>query len=129
MNMNSLNYWLASCALAAPGLVAPSPVQAEGLYIAQPDHLLGTSFDLKIIASSYPTALRAESVVRTEIDRLSKVLSSYQPTSEFSTWLGTKEEAVSVSSDLFAVLAGFDTWRIQTGGAINAAAERINQLW
>ncbi|WP_461125597.1 DUF2271 domain-containing protein [Spirosoma aerophilum] len=127
--MNALNYWLAGCAVAAPGLVAPSPTQAEGLYIAQADHILGTSFDLKILANSYPAAQRAEAVVRAEMERLTQVLSSYRSGSEFSTWLGTKDEAVHVSHDLFTVLEGFDTWREQTGGALNAAAERINQLW
>ncbi|AUD04278.1 DUF2271 domain-containing protein [Spirosoma pollinicola] len=127
--MNSPTYWLAGCAIMSPGLVAPSPAQAEGLYIAQADHVMGTSFDLKIVASSYPAAVRAETLVRAEIERLSQVLSSYQPDSEFNSWLATTNKAVAVSDDLFAVLAGFEKWGQQTGGAINAAAEGINQLW
>lgn len=127
--MNALNYWLAGCAVVTPGLIAPSSVQAEGLYIAQADHILGTSFDLKVVAGSYSAARQAETVVRAEIERLSQVLSSYSSDSEFSNWLKSKGEHIKVSNDLFAVLTSFDAWRKQTSGAIHEAAERINQLW
>ncbi len=127
--MNYLNHWLAGCAAVLPGFVAPSPAQAEGLYIAHADHILGTSFDLKIVAQSYRAAVKTEQVIHAEMERLTQVLSNYRPDSEFSRWLASGGEAVAVSDDLFAVLAGFDHWRAQTNGVINAAAECINQLW
>ena len=128
--MPSLNPWLAGLALSLPGIATPSATQAEGLYIAHADAVLGTSFDLKLVARSLAAAVQAETVIRVEIDRLTSVLSSYQTDSEFSRWLAAPVgEAVAVSADLLTVLAHFDRWHEKTGGALNAAAEHINQLW
>ncbi len=128
--MIPLNPILAGLAIALPGLPTPAAAETSGLYIAHADHILGTSFDLKINATAYSAAVLAEATIRTEIDRLTQTLSSYRPDSEFSRWLAAPVgEAVAVSSDLFAVLTSFDQWRTQTNGALNAAAERINQLW
>lgn len=127
--MNLPAYWLAGFAVAVPGFATPTPVQAEGLYIAHADNILGTSFSLKVVAHSYRAAAQAEQVVMAELERLTQLLSSYRPNSEFCRWLATAHEPIRVSDELFTVLAGFEHWRQQTGGVLNAAAERINQLW
>ena len=127
--MNNLPSTLIPLALALPGMPAVAATDANGLFISHLENILGTSFDLKVVAPSYAIARRAETAALAEISRLSAVLSRYQPDSEFSQWVATSGEAIPVSTDLLAVLAGFDHWRAQTGGAINAAAEAINQLW
>jgi thiamine biosynthesis lipoprotein len=127
--MNRLQSTLIPLALALPGLPTVAATDANGLFISHLENILGTSFDLKVVAPSYTIARQAETAALAEISRLNAVLSSYQPDSEFSNWVSTSGEAVPVSADLLTVLAGFDHWRAQTGGAINAAAEAINQLW
>jgi thiamine biosynthesis lipoprotein len=127
--MNNLTSTLIPLALALPGLPAAAAADANGLFISHLENILGTSFDLKVVAPSYDVARQAETAALAEISRLSAILSSYQPDSEFSNWVATSGEAIPVSTDLLAVLAGFDHWRAQTGGVINAAAEAINQLW
>ena len=108
---------------------AQSATERSGLYIDQRENVLGTSLDLKIVARSYAAARQAESVILTEIDRLTSLLSGYDAASEFSRWAGTFGRAVPVSTDLWTVLHAFDTWSARTGGAINAASEAIAQLW
>ncbi len=127
--MNRLQSTLIPLALALPSLPAAAAIDTNGLFISHLENILGTSFDLKVVAPSYTVARQGEAAALAEISRLSTLLSSCQPNSEFSNWAATSGEAVPVSADLLAVLAGFDHWRAQTGGAINAAAEVINQLW
>ncbi|GAB4008555.1 hypothetical protein GCM10028808_14980 [Spirosoma migulaei] len=127
--MSALNLGLAGYALLAPGLTANLPMQGVGIYISHVENVLGTSFTLKALANSYTAAQRAEQAALAEIDRLSQVLSSHRPDSEFSQWLNSNDTAVPVSSDLFAVLGQFDRWLDLTGGVINASAEHISQLW
>jgi thiamine biosynthesis lipoprotein ApbE len=67
--------------------------------------------------------------VLSEIDREAKILSGYDPESEFSRWFQTRDESVPVSSELFEVLNRFDRYRELTGGALDPAAETITQVW
>ena len=121
---------LAPLALLLPSVAMPAHANSPGLFIAQFDHLLGTSLTVKLMATSLTVARQAEQSVLAEIARLETVLSSYQPDSEFSRWMAAPiQKAVAVSDDLFAVLSGFDHWRAQTNGAINAAAEHLSQRW
>ena len=64
-----------------------------------------------------------------EIKRLNGILSGYDPTSEFSRWAGTRDQAVHVSPELMEVLQLWDSWRARTGGALNPAAEAIGRVW
>ncbi|MEQ1623754.1 MAG: FAD:protein FMN transferase, partial [Sediminibacterium sp.] len=93
------------------------------------ENVLGTSMELKVFTSSEQKAAIAEAAALAEITRLSKILSGYDPSSEFSKWIQTNKQAIAVSKDLFQVLSLYDQWRNQTSGALNAAAEAINQVW
>lgn len=136
--MSVLHSSLIPLALVMPGLPAEAvstvavstaaASTANGLFISHLDNVLGTSFDLKLVARSYAVARRSETVALAEIKRLTSVLSSYQPDSEFNRWMASLG-ATPVSDDLMAVLSGFDHWKVHTGGVIDAAAESINQLW
>jgi FAD:protein FMN transferase len=99
------------------------------LYVAHYENVLGTSMELKISAVSPKEAANAEAAVLNEITRMGKILSAYDPTSEFSLWLKTSNQPVHVSSELFEVLNLFDQWRIKTGGALDASAEVVTKLW
>lgn len=83
-------------------------------YTFNHEHVLGTSLELKFAARSAADARRAETAALAEIDRLAKILSGYDATSEFSRWLVTRNEARPVSAELFEVLALFDRWRERT---------------
>lgn len=124
--MNPIQVGLAALSSAIP---SPSAQATQGVLVSQLDHVLGTSLDLKIIASSFASAQKAEAAVLSEIQRLNQILGSFNPNSEFSLWAKTSGESVRVSDELFSVLAKFDSWREKTGGVIQAASEQISELW
>ncbi len=99
------------------------------LYTSHYENVLGTSLELKVSAVSQQASAQAEKAALGEIDRLSKILSGYDPNSEFSHWMHTRNEAVQVSPELYEVLGLFDTWRLRTAGALDASAEVINRVW
>jgi thiamine biosynthesis lipoprotein len=93
------------------------------------ENVLGTSMEIKLIASSEEVADRAETAAMDEIKRLNGILSGYDAKSEFSRWAGKRDEAVRVSPEMFEVLELWDTWRKATGGALNPAAEAVTRVW
>lgn len=93
------------------------------------ENVLGTSFTLKLAASSREEAIEAEKAALNEIDRLAGILSTYDPGSEFSQWQKTYNKDVPLSPELFEVLSLFDHWRSKTGGALNPAAAVAIELW
>ncbi len=93
------------------------------------ENVLGTSFDLKVAAPSLAEAHKAETAALNEINREAKILSSWDPDSEFSRWARTHGKAVPVSDDLFRVLGMYDQWRARTGGALDASAGSVIGVW
>jgi thiamine biosynthesis lipoprotein ApbE len=93
------------------------------------DYVLGTSCDLKILATSESRAEQAQTAALDEIDRQAKLLSGYDSSSEFSRWFQTSGQPVRVSPELFEVLGLFDQWRDRTGGALDASAETVTRVW
>ena len=98
-------------------------------YTFEHENVLGTSFELKIAAGNEAAARKGEAAALAEIDRQAKILSAYDPQSEFSRWTGTHGRAVRVSVELFEVLGLFDQWRERTGGALDASAEAVGRVW
>jgi thiamine biosynthesis lipoprotein len=93
------------------------------------DNVLGTSFDLKVAAPSLADAQKAEVAALNEINRESKILSSWDRDSEFSRWAQTHNQPVRVSADLLRVLALYDRWRARTNGALDASAQSVILKW
>lgn len=122
---------LRSLGLAALSVTSPqiTSTQSSGMYVSQMDHLLGTSLDLKIASSHYGAAKKAEANLLAEVKRLSQILGSYHPNTEFNQWLSSQGEFKPVSQDLLQVLRLFDTWQEKTGGLINASSEEISRVW
>lgn len=112
---------------ASTGLLAQSPV--NGIYTRQYENVLGTSLEIKLRAPDAATEQKAEAAVLAEIDRENAILSAWQPNSEFSVWLKTRNTPVKVSPELLDVLSLFDGWRQQTGGALDASAETAVRVW
>ena len=98
-------------------------------YVSAYDNVLGTSMELKVSATSPQLATVAEDAAMNEIKRLNKILSGYDAKSEFSLWLHGEKKATRVSPELYEVLALFDKWRKQSGGALDASAEVVGQVW
>src|ERR1700686_3423448 len=101
----------------------------DKLYVFHYENVLGTSLELKIIASSPAQSEQAEKATLAEIDRESHILSSWDPDSEFSRWFRTADQPVHISPELFEVLSLFDEWRDRTHGALDASAETISRVW
>ncbi|RXS98098.1 DUF2271 domain-containing protein [Silvibacterium dinghuense] len=100
-----------------------------GTWTFHHEHVLGTSLEIKVKATSLPEAQHAEAAVLTEYDRQGRILSAWRADSEFSRWEKTHFEAVPVSQELFDVLAGFDRWREATNGALDPSTEAAAKLW
>ena len=121
---------LVPLAIGLPNLTSPSVLVGNGLFIDYLENVLGTSFEVKIVAQSAAIAQKTEQLILREIERLEAVLSSYRSDSEFCQWLGSPlNESLPISEDLFLVLQAFDYWHEKTGGVINAASEYVGQLW
>jgi len=101
----------------------------EGIFAFHHENVLGTSLELKVVARTEAAADKAEAAVLAQIDREAKILSGYDPASEFSRWFRTRGESVPVSDDLFEVLRRFDRYRAVTGGALDPAAEAVTRVW
>jgi thiamine biosynthesis lipoprotein len=92
------------------------------------EHVLGTSFELNVVAAGATAARRAESVALAEVDRLEAILSGWSSTSELAHWTATQDVDVAVSPELADVLHASDVWRVRTGGAFDAAGQAIIAL-
>ena len=99
------------------------------LYTSNYENVLGTSFELKVSAKNEGKAELAEKIALEEIDRLSSILSSYDPNSEFSKWQKTQSMGVKISNELFEVFTLFDSWRNSTRGALDPAAGAAIAVW
>ena len=118
-------------AAGLPALLLPAArsLHARQMRTFKRENVLGTSFELKVLASSEAASSHAEAAAMGEIRREDAILSSWRPDSEFSHWFRTSGEAVRVSPELFEVLSAFDAWRARTDGAIDAAAEVVTRAW
>ena len=105
--MQVLPIGLASLLSAIP---EASATNHSGILSAHFDPILGSSTDLKIIANTFELAEKAEKIVLDEIDRLSKILGSFDSSTEFSLWQKTMHEAIPISEELHTVLKSFDVW-------------------
>ena len=120
--------------LAAAALMLTAVAAVTRYDRAQPFHfhyenVLGTSMEVTVLASSERTADAAGRAVLDRIDHDAKILSGYDPASEFSRWFATGGQPVPVSPELYDVLALFDAWRDRTGGALDASAEAVSRVW
>jgi len=92
------------------------------------DFVLGTSMDLTVLATSRREAEAAEGRVIAEVGRLERILSTWEAGSEISR-LDSSTAAVTCSPELLDVLGACEKWRQRSGGAFNAQASQVIDLW
>lgn len=122
--MNLSKALLAIACLGAVSLPAVADLQA---FSRHRERVLGTSFDLVVMAETEIAADRVEAAILNEIDRLATILSNYDAGSEVSQ-LNTKAEAV-VSSDLIKVLTTCEALRKQTNDAVSCRIGQAISVW
>lgn len=128
---------LATSALGSSAQASQTPVLDQGTSDQQDashwtfhhEHVLGTSLEITVRASTAAQAARAETAILVAFDHDAAILSTWRPDSEVSRWAGTRFQPVPVSAELFSVLAGFDKWRNRTGGALDPSVEAATRLW
>lgn len=82
------------------------------------DHVLGTSFDMAVEAPRRADADFAFAAAVGEINRLDRVLSGWRDDSQLAAL--NRAAAMTVSSDLFSVLAACERWRARADGWFSA---------
>jgi len=113
---------------AGAGVLLPR-WRESNVHVAHFDGVMGTSLEIRIRGRSRQTGPRAEAAILDEIARQSAILSAYDPSSEFSRWTRTVGTPTRVSPELLDVLVAFDTWRVRTGGVIEASSEAAAGVW
>jgi thiamine biosynthesis lipoprotein ApbE len=98
-------------------------------FVFHQENVLGTSFELRVWASDAPSAEDAERRALAEIDRLERVFSSFDPTSEFRQWQNRRGQETVISPELREVLQISDRWQTMSEGAFNPASEAFSQIW
>ncbi|MEM7316080.1 MAG: DUF2271 domain-containing protein [Planctomycetota bacterium] len=106
----------------------PGTVTGES-FVFHHENILGTSLELKLTAKDEATAKKAESGALAEIERLSKILSSYDQESELQKWLNGPNKTPRTSPELRAVLKRAEFWRAKTAGAFDVRAGVLTDLW
>jgi len=99
-----------------------------GVFAFHHEGVLGTSLDLQIAAADAQQASAAEAAVLAEIERMRKILSTYDPASEISK-LNAAGGTVRCSQELIDVLVGYDWWNAKSGGAYNGHLGDLIRVW
>jgi thiamine biosynthesis lipoprotein ApbE len=110
-------------------LVCPAVRAAEpGLFQFHHEGVLGTSLDLQVRATDEAQAALVESTALAEIERLRKILSTYDPGSEISRF-NTSAGSMKCSPELLDVLGFYDLWNAKSAGAYNGHLGELIAAW
>lgn len=124
---------LRSLSVLSIALFLPSLVFAEDKsYQFSREKVMGTSFRLEVLAPSKESATELESELLKQIERYSKVVSTYDPKSEISQINKTNcypSEALTISRELYDFLRQAASIQKKSGGAFNIAMGELIQLW
>lgn len=105
--------------LAGTALAALAPQAQAQTWNFHADNVLGTSFDMAVVAPRQEEARFAFAAAQAEIARLDKVLSGWRDDSELAAF--NADTGHKASPDLAAVIQGCETWRVKSGGAFDAS--------
>ena len=111
----------------APAAVSAVAAPAEPFRFHH-ENILGTSLDLQVAAADEAQAAAVEAAVLGEIERLRKILSTYDPASEISR-LNTSTGPMACSPELLDVLGAYDAWSARSHGAYNGHLGALIAAW
>ena len=121
--------WVAApVVLAMVAAIAAGASGAEDEHSFHRDHIIGTSFDMKVRGVTRAQAEACQKAALAEIDRLDKILNSRDAESEISRLSASKDE-FKCSTDLYNIMSACNSWRIRTAGAFNANVGELSALW
>ncbi|HEV8411921.1 MAG TPA: FAD:protein FMN transferase, partial [Gemmatimonadaceae bacterium] len=118
-------------ALCAVGLAAASPARSHtptAAYSFGRDGVLGTSLDVTFTARSAADAQKAEAAVLAEVERLRRIISSYDDSSEVSR-LASTGRVENASPDLITVLDEYTYWSQRSDRAYSPRVGALTELW
>jgi len=92
------------------------------------DHVLGTSLDATLVASSREQAEALLNAVVAETERLARILSSYDEQSELARLLASGQSS-DASRELREVLEGCAQWQRKSGGAFDVRVGELIATW
>jgi thiamine biosynthesis lipoprotein ApbE len=118
---------LASLFLALP-IAQPSRAAEPQLFNFHHEGVLGTSLDLQVQAVDAQKASAVETAILDEIERLRKILSTYDETSEISR-VNATTDPVPCSQELLDVLGFYDWWTAKSRGAYNGHLGELIGTW
>jgi thiamine biosynthesis lipoprotein len=91
-------------------------------------HVLGTSMDLLVTAREDATAQAVHAAVLGEVERLRKVLSSYDTAADLAR-VNASQTAVKVGPELLDVLELYERWETASHGAISGRIGGLIEVW
>ena len=115
------------CSQPPQAALAVAAMGADSFTFHQ-ENILGTSYDLHVVAPSHADADAANAAALGEIERLRKILSTYDPASDISK-INASRDPVKVAPELVALLKLYDLWHAKTQGAYSADLGAWVQLW
>lgn len=121
--MNQFNRIPRRLWLASP-LAVIAKASAQTISVHRRDHVLGTSLELQVLGSRGDLALEA---CLNEIERLRRILSTFDETSEISQWQG-RGETGPASGELLELLNLYEHWRHHTGGVIDSRLRGVRDV-
>jgi len=130
--MRPMSLWLrigptATLPLFLLATACAAPAQG-GPFAFHETEILGTSLELLVTAPTKADADKARVIVVDEIERLRKILSTYQRDGELAKINGTRE-AVKVSPELIEVLRLYEGWQGKSNGAFSGQLGGIVAVW
>lgn len=109
-------------------LCASSICNGNEPYVFVHENVLGSTLELRVVAKDLSAAEQAEKLALAEIDRLTKIFSTYDSQAEFAKWQ-RQTEFQPVSQELSTVLKRSDYFLDLSGGAFHPGAAALSKIW
>ena len=90
--------------------------------------VLGTSLEVQVAAGTKDEAEKAHLAVREEIERLRKIMSTYDAGTELAQ-VNASNKAVAVSPELVEVLRSYERWQRVSKGAFSGNLGAVVEVW
>lgn len=118
------------CLLGLAAALVPSDLLRAQQHLACTQPVMGTVFRIELYAGDQPAAERAVKAAFTRIDEINALASDYLPESELSRLnREPANKSITVSADLFSLIARSLDIATQTAGAFDITAAHAVQHW